>query len=48
MPIRFGKPESYKTVLATNEWSKVTLRGVKADDFKVATELFYVGSSKID
>jgi aminopeptidase N len=48
MPIRFGKPDAYQTVLATNEWSKVTLRGVKTDDFKVATELFYVNTSKIE
>jgi aminopeptidase N len=48
MPIRFGKSDAYQTVLATNEWSKVTLRGVKTDDFKVATELFYVNTSKIE
>ncbi len=48
MPIRFGKAQDYKTVLATNEWAKVTLRGVKIDDFKVATELFYVNSSRIE
>jgi aminopeptidase N len=48
MPIRLGKLDVYKTVVATNEWSKVMLRGVKMDDFKVATELFYVNVAKIE
>lgn len=48
MPIRFGQASAYKTVSATNEWSKTVIKGLKAANFAVATELFYIETKKID
>lgn len=45
MPIKVGAPGYYRTVYPkTNEWQTIQLPKVKASQFKVAKELFYVRS----
>jgi aminopeptidase N len=43
MPVKVTvKKDTYDFIYPTTEWQTATLKNMKADDFKVATDLFYI------
>ena len=48
MPILVGKKDTYQLITPTNEWHQMVLDNVSINDFKVATELFYVNTVLIE
>ncbi|MEL6717465.1 MAG: M1 family metallopeptidase, partial [Bacteroidota bacterium] len=48
MPILVGTEDAYTRIEPTSEWQKTTLPKTKEVDFKVATELFYVNTIRLE
>ncbi|MEM8526970.1 MAG: M1 family metallopeptidase [Bacteroidota bacterium] len=48
MPILVGTKNAYTRIEPTSEWKKTTLPKTNEADFKVATELFYVDTKRLD
>ena len=46
MPIRVGTPDSWQLITPTTEWQTMKSALTK-DKFEVATDLYYVGVSKL-
>lgn len=42
MPIKVGEEDNYQMVYPTDKWQVVMMDDIDVDDFKVATELFYI------
>ncbi len=47
MPVLVGQPGDYQRIMPTAEWQSMTLSELDADDFRVATELFYIETEEI-
>ncbi|MEO1434445.1 MAG: M1 family peptidase, partial [Bacteroidota bacterium] len=47
MPIRFGNEADYQKLEAGPAWQKVTIKGLKEEDFKVATDLYLINTKKV-
>jgi hypothetical protein len=45
MPVKVGRRDNWQLIEPTTEWKTMKL-GVKKDDFKVATDLYYVNVIK--
>jgi hypothetical protein len=45
MPVKVGARANWQTIQPTTEW-KTMKSAVKAEDFEVATDLYYVSVSK--
>ncbi|NJL77606.1 MAG: M1 family metallopeptidase [Saprospiraceae bacterium] len=48
MPILVGKKGNYQLITPTNEWNQMVLDNVTINNFKVATELFYVNAVLVE
>ncbi|MEM6725664.1 MAG: M1 family aminopeptidase, partial [Bacteroidota bacterium] len=47
MAVRFGDPEAYQKLEAGPEWQSITFKGLKEEDFEVATDLYLIKSKKV-